>query len=119
MNNKKITPFLAKVFYFTYPLSMLCTVPIIFIPAFSDPGTKPGGLALAIAVVSFILMFVAGWAWLISLGIIASRLGKSWISWCGLSVIFSPISPIIIYFLMIGNIKTALDQSPTSLTETA
>ncbi len=107
MNDKKITPFLAKVFYLTYPLAILCVVVMILLETSSNAGTELSSLSIALVP----LMVVFGWAWIISLGIVTSRLGKSWILWCGLSIIFSPISPLIIYFMMIENIKNALNQS--------
>ena len=102
MSDKKITPFLAKVFYLTYPLTILCIVAIFWLAPSSSGGSD---------IAFVLLMAVFGWAWIVSLGIVASRLGKSWIVWCGISIVFSPISPLIIYFMMIGNIKSALSQS--------
>ena len=36
----------------------------------------------------------------ISLGILAARLGKSWIVWVGLTIIAKPIGTIVAYFRM-------------------
>jgi len=113
MSDKKITPFLAKVFYITYPLVILCFVGMIWLAPPANSGTEPSSLSIVLV----LLITVFGWAWIISLGIVASRLGKSWIVWCGLSIIFSPISPLIIYFIMIENIKNAINQPPVAESE--
>jgi hypothetical protein len=51
-------------------------------------------LIFAPGVMACILMFY------ISLGQLAARMGKSWITWVGLSFITSPVGPIVAYMAL-------------------
>lgn len=52
-----------------------------------------------------IVMIAAGPIWYVSLGIIAHGLGRRWLAWTGLSLITSPIGPLVIYPLMCRHIR--------------
>ena len=43
---------------------------------------------------------ISGLAFDISLGMLAKRLGRSWIVWVGLTLFTSPIGPFVAYFRM-------------------
>lgn len=57
------------------------------------------------------LMVAAGPVWYVSLGMLAHRLGRSWLVWVGLSFIFSPIAPLIIFPLMLSHARAAAQQA--------
>jgi hypothetical protein len=53
----------------------------------------------------FVVLNVASWSFLISLGVLASRTGRSWILWAGLTFITGPLGTILSYFAMSNRIK--------------
>lgn len=50
--------------------------------------------------ISLLAMLVGGFGFYICLGILAKRLGKSWIIWVGLTVLTNPIGAFVAYFRM-------------------
>ena len=53
-----------------------------------------------IQLVVFAVEFVAGWVYLASLGVLASRLGRSPLVWVGLTLITSVIGFFVSFFMM-------------------
>jgi len=53
------------------------------------------------------LCIASGITWSVTLGMIASRLGRSWVVWVGLSMITSPVGFVLASALMTGHIETA------------
>lgn len=53
------------------------------------------------------LWIVSAWGYLINLGRMAVRLKKSWIVWCGLTIIFQLFGVLISYPLMQNEIQQA------------
>lgn len=56
----------------------------------------------------FALWIVSGSAWYISLGVAASRLGRSWLAWVALSSITAPLGSLAAFLMMLGHMKAAL-----------
>jgi hypothetical protein len=61
-----------------------------------------------------VILIVAGPVWIISLGMIAHRLGRRWLVWVGLSIITSPFGPLFIYLVMRGHINAARKSMPAA-----
>lgn len=54
----------------------------------------------ALMIAGFCVWIVSGFAFYLALGVLASRLGRSWIVWVGMSMITNPIGPIVAYVRM-------------------
>ena len=81
--------------------SMIAQVVCMILPLFAT--TMSVGLAAA-----FLFTIVAaGVVFLVCLGMLASRLGRSWVLWVGMTVI-TPFGPFIAYFLMRKLVRQAL-----------
>ena len=103
MNRKPVTRALAQSFIWSFIISVGCFVGMVVIGATTSrqPGITPAeGLLL-------LLMVAAGLGWYITLGMIASRLGRRWLVWTGVSFITAPIGPLVVFPLMLGHIKAA------------
>jgi hypothetical protein len=66
-----------------------------------DDADSIGGVLTSL----FVVLNVASWSFLISLGVLASRTGRSWILWAGLTFITGPLGTILSYFAMSNRIK--------------
>jgi hypothetical protein len=53
-----------------------------------------------IEIVCVLAMLSASFPFYICLGILAKRMGRSWITWVGLTIITKPIGPFVAYFKM-------------------
>ena len=81
--------------------SMIAQVVCMILPLFAT--TMSVGLAAA-----FLFTIVAaGVVFLVCLGMLASRLGRSWLLWVGMTVI-TPFGPFIAYFLMRKLVREAI-----------
>jgi hypothetical protein len=60
---------------------------------------------LLTAAILFFGFLVSFW---ICLGVLAARLGRRWLVWVGLSIIFGPLSWYPVYWKMQGEVKKAL-----------
>lgn len=80
----------------SFLLSVLCVVAVVAQSEISKSYPLPAWLFLLILSV----LLIAGIVYYVSLGILAKRLGKSWITWIGLTVITKPFGPVVAYFLM-------------------
>jgi hypothetical protein len=81
--------------------SMIVQLVCMILPLFAT--TMSVGLAAA-----FLFTIVAaGIVFLVCLGVLASRLGKSWVLWVGMTVI-TPFGPFIAYFLMRKLVRKAI-----------
>ena len=78
----------------------------IGIIAYGTLGPTHEGIAPAEVLLLF-LMVPAGFAWYITLGMIAHRLGRRWLVWTGLSFVTAPFGPLVVYPLMLSHIKPA------------
>jgi hypothetical protein len=111
MIQKPVTRPLAQAFTWSFLISLGSFIGII---AYGALGPTHEGIAPAEALLLF-LMVVAGFAWYITLGMIAHRLGRRWLVWIGISFITAPIGPLVVYPLMLSHIKAAHGtQSTTS-----
>jgi hypothetical protein len=68
------------------------------------------GISPIEAIVSLVLA-ASGLAFYVSLGMLATYFGRSWIVWVGLTGITHPIGPIVAYFMMRDRVKHS-PQSP-------
>jgi len=73
----------------------------IALPLFSDKMTAGAAGAL------FFTIIASGVAFLVALGMLAARLGRSWPLWVGLTII-TPFGPFIAYFMMRKLVKEAM-----------
>ena len=105
MNEKPITRLLSQTFTGSFLISVGCFVGMIVLGVTTTEHTD----ITPVEAILLLLMVVAGWAWYITLGIIAHRLGRRWLVWTGLSFITTPIGPLIVYPLMLSHIKAARD----------
>lgn len=76
-------------------------------------GLTEQGEGLGALVLVFVVVWLAGVAFWISLGTLARRLGRSVIIWVGLTFITSPIGPVVSYFWMRSLAKNAIHQRAT------
>jgi hypothetical protein len=53
-----------------------------------------------IVIVCLLVMVSAGFPFYICLGILAKQMGRSWITWVGMTFITKPIGPFVAYFKM-------------------
>ena len=105
MNKKPITRLLSQTFTWSFLISVGCLVGMIVLGA-----TTPGHTGITpVESILLSLMVAAGWAWYVTLGIIAHRLGRRWLVWTGLSFITTQIGSLIVYPLMLSHIKAARD----------
>ena len=72
---------------------------VLIASTLSGEGSDSSLIALGAAV---LVIAVSGWSYLISLGLLAKRTGRSWMLWSGLAFITSPIGILVSYPLMIG-----------------
>ena len=98
MERKPITPLLSQIFTWSGIIFFGSIVGI-----FLDINEK---LSDDAGMLIFLMFPVAGFTMLISLGIIAHRLGRRWIVWIGLCFII-PFGIIFIYPLMLNHIRVA------------
>ena len=105
MNEKPITRVLSQTFTGSFLILVGCFAGMIVFGATTPEHT---GITPVEAVL-LLVMVAAGWAWYITLGIIAHRLGRRWLVWTGLSFITTPIGPLIVYPLMLSHIQAARD----------
>jgi hypothetical protein len=54
-----------------------------------------------------LVLIVAGWSYLVALGVLASRTGRSWILWAGLTLLTSPLGTIVSYLMMSSRAKSS------------
>ena len=71
-------------------------------------GSEPAELPSGGYMLSFLVLILSGWTFWISLGVLASRLGRSPIIWVGVPFITSPIGPIVAYFMMRSRVQSAM-----------
>ena len=90
----------------------LVGVVILYVVAFSFPSESDTGMTLLMLV--FVVLTVTSWTFLICLGKIAKRTGRSWIVWCGLVFITSPIGWLVAYPLIRSKVQN--DAKKTALT---
>ncbi len=103
MNRKPVTRALSQTFTLAFLITVGCFVAMVILGA-----TTPEHKGITPLEGFLLLLMVAGaWTWYIALGVIASRLGRRWLVWTGLSFITAPIGPFIAYPLMLGHIKSA------------
>jgi len=62
----------------------------------------------AIDIVMVLVLFASAISFYISLGLLAKRLGRSWIVWVGLTIITKPIGMFVAYFMMNQKVTEAL-----------
>ena len=79
---------------------------VLFVVLVSASSSEPFSPILAVCLLG---MVVAGLAFYILLGSLASRMGKSWIVWVGLTIITKPIGSFVAYFMIRQRVKTAID----------
>ena len=91
-----------RVLTMSFLLEIASFVTIILLPT---EGKAQGSLIIIFSCL-FILV-VAGLSFYVSLGMLASRLDKSWIVWVGLTIITKPIGSIIAYFMMRSKVNAA------------
>lgn len=72
------------------------------------PDSQSNALVDIGAVILLIGLIVFSFGFYINLGMLAKNLGKSWITWVGLSFIFKPFGGIISYSLMRTRVRNAL-----------
>jgi len=83
--------------------SLIVQAVCMALPLFIDKMTPGAAAALLFTIVA------SGVVFLVSLGILAARLGRSWKLWVGLTVI-TPFGPFIAYFMMRKLLKQATRQ---------
>lgn len=108
MNRKPVTRALSQTFIWSFAVTVGSFVALIVLGATMAPHS---GIA-PVEGVLLLFMVVAGWAWYISLGIVAHRLGRRWLVWTGISFITAPIGPLIAFPLMLSHIKAARHTQP-------
>lgn len=62
----------------------------------------------AFFMLAYVVMIVSFWTFIISLGKLASRLKRSWITWVALTWLSTPIGPCVAYFKMRDLVNDAL-----------
>ena len=87
MSQKPITPLLFLCFVRSFLVSIGSFAAMMFIAAATPSGVLTPTIVVFL-VVFLILMIASGLVWYVSLGMLASRLGLSWLVWVGLSFIF-------------------------------
>ena len=103
MGQKPVTRLLSSSFVWSFTVSIICLVGFIILGVTEQQHEGTSSVAMFL----LIIMVVAGLVWYVSLGILAHRLGRSWLVWVGLSFITSPIGPLVIFPLMLGHIRAA------------
>jgi hypothetical protein len=100
MSQKPITRSLVLSFVWSFSVSVASFFGLMIFGAMRQQheGITP------VAMLLVVLMVISGPVWYASLGILANRVGRSWV---GLSFITSPIGPLVIFPLMLGHIKAA------------
>lgn len=80
---------------------------LIFLAAIPVPeiGSIPEAMAMPIFLVVVPVLLVSGFAFWISLGMLAAKTGRSGVVWVGLSFITAPIGSIIAYSRMLNIVK--------------
>jgi hypothetical protein len=91
-----------KVLTVSFLLEIAGVALLILLPNSSSRDLSP------VDITCIFLLVGAGVAFYIALGMLAARLGKSWILWVGLTIITKPIGSIIAYFLMRQRVKDAI-----------
>jgi hypothetical protein len=101
---KPITGPLLYAFHLTF-LTVIVGFVGFVVAVLAAPTHQPVHPGITLVLVG--LATVAGWTWVVLLGVIAHRLGRSWVIWVGLSIITSPVGPLVAYVLMLGHISSA------------
>jgi hypothetical protein len=102
-NRKPVTPLLSKILTWSFIVCLVSLIGIII--AWT---VRPEGRGLtSLTVILISLRTVAEVAFLITIGVIAHRLGRRWIVWAGFSFALGPIGLVVAYLIMNGYIKEA------------
>jgi len=89
-------------FHWSFWVSVAAVVLLVVVALVADDPDAPAPILLAL----FIVLSVAGWSYLIALGILASRTGRSWILWAGITFLTSPFGTIVSYIAMSTRTKS-------------
>ena len=100
MEKKPITLLLARTYTWSLIISLLSFFVSIYIYATENEITDVSALLL-------VLGLIFQWIWVISLGMCASRLGRRWLVWVGLTILLGPLSLLVVFPLMHGHISKA------------
>ena len=85
---------------------------LIFLAAIPVPeiGSIPEAMAMPIFLVVVLVLLASGFAFWISLGMLAAKTGRRGIVWVGLAFITAPIGSIIAYSRMLNVVKGRREQ---------
>src|SRR5688572_470292 len=106
--------FLIRAFRMSFWISVGSTVALFGLAVVTDFQQEIHGIRLLALGLSAVVAFLSAPVWYLSLGIIASRLGKSWILWTGVTFITAPFGPPIAYARMNEAIKQQAVGSTTA-----
>ena len=84
-----------QVLTWSFVVTVTCFVIVIMLAS----GEPTKGLS-PFESIAILAMVISGLTFYVSLGMLAKRLGRSWIVWVGLTFITKPIGPFVAYFRM-------------------
>ena len=87
-----------RFFHWSFWIAVVADVLFIFLSiSAANPDSVGASLGLAL---------VSSWSYLIALGVVASRTGRSWILWVGLTFITSVFGMVVSYAMMSGRAES-------------
>lgn len=91
----------------SFGISLLFTFGVIIVANISDDPVDPDDYLNGILMVLIAAMGISGLGFLVALGRLATRLGRSGINWVGSVIIFPPIGAFVAYFRMLSLVDEA------------